>query len=632
MRAFGIFILLSLLALGGASLYALDQVRIGGRAYREVADIKDLTADVLPPPLYLVEAHLAAMELAANPGTLPVGRAKLAALHRDFDVRMAFWRGRKVEPGIAAILFEDSDKAAKQFWSVTETEFLPAVSAGDAAAIAAASKHVDAAYEAQRDAVDRMVPLLSAETTRVETAAAKAVAFNRTLLAVIGVLVGGLVVAGLQILMRRIVTPVEAISAYMGRLAEGDYVASVPFVDRGDELGDMARSVEVFRQAARERQAARLEQEAERKAAEQGRAQNEAERRAAEAERTAVVAALAEALARVAAGELTIRLSTPFPTQYEGLRSDFNDAVTALDDLISVIGAATSGVDTGSTEIALAADDLARRTENQAASLEETAAALDQLTATVKQTASGSEEARQFVASARASARTSSEVVAQAVAAMGQIAESSGRITQIVGVIDEIAFQTNLLALNAGVEAARAGESGRGFAVVASEVRAHAQRSADAAKEIKTLIADSAGHVQSGVGLVSETGKALAQIVDQVAQIDTLVGDISSAAQEQANGLAEVNLAVNRMDQMTQQNAAMVEQTTAAAHTMRSSAAQLASQTQAFRTSNQPGGAAALPDPAPRKAHAGSREGLSRFPRAAGATALKLEADGWEEF
>jgi methyl-accepting chemotaxis protein len=632
MRAFGLFIVLSLLALGATSFYALNHVRIGGHAYRELADIKDLTADVLPPPLYLVEAHLTAMELAANSESLPEGRAKLAALHRDFDTRMAFWRSRKVETGIAAILFEDSDKAAKRFWSAAETELLPAVAAGDAAAVQAASKHIDAAYGDQRDAIDRVVPLLSAETDRVEAAAAKAVAFNRALLAAIGVLVGGLVVVSLQALMRRIVTPVEAISRYMGRLAEGDYDAAVPFADRGDELGDMARSVEVFRQAALERQSARLEQESERQAAERSRVQNEAERRAAEAERATVVAALADALARVAGGELTIRLSTPFPAEYESLRSDFNHAVAALDDLISGIGGATAGVDSGSTEIAHAADDLARRTETQAASLEETAAALDELTATVKQTASGAQEARQFVASARSSAHTSTEVVAQTVTAMSQIADSSKRITQIVGVIDEIAFQTNLLALNAGVEAARAGESGRGFAVVASEVRALAQRSADAAKEIKALIAESTDHVQSGVGLVNETGKALAQIVEQVAHIDTLVGGISSAAQEQANGLAEVNVAVNRMDQMTQQNAAMVEQTTAAAHAMRSSATELASQTQAFRTSGAQGGSATPARPAPQKASAGSRGARGQFPRVVGATALKVEEDGWEEF
>jgi methyl-accepting chemotaxis protein len=243
----------------------------------------------------------------------------------------------------------------------------------------------------------------------------------------------------------------------------------------------------------------------------------------------------------------------------------------------------TSGLRTGTEEITQASDDLSRRTEQQAASLEETAAALDEITATVRKTAEGAKQARDVVSQTRSDAEQSGEVVRHAVAAMSSIEQSSQQISQIIGVIDEIAFQTNLLALNAGVEAARAGDAGRGFAVVASEVRALAQRSAEAAKEIKTLISTSAKQVGAGVKLVGETGESLGRIVIQVAEITTVVTEIAASAQEQATGLHEVNTAINQMDQVTQQNAAMVEQSTAASHALAQETSELVRLTERFQ-------------------------------------------------
>src|SRR6202041_995819 len=232
------------------------------------------------------------------------------------------------------------------------------------------------------------------------------------------------------------------------------------------------------------------------------------------------------------------------------------------------IAANTQGVRSGAEEITQASDDLSRRTEQQAASLEETAAALDQITATVRRTAEVANEARDLASTSKADAERSGEVVRQTVGAMDGIETSSKQITNIIGVIDEIAFQTNLLALNAGVEAARAGEAGGGFAVVASERRALAQRSAEAAKEIKALIMASRGQVEQGVDLVAETGKALERIFTQVAEIDKVVSGIASSAQEEATGLQEVNTAVNQRDQVPKQNGGMVEDSTAGSHTL----------------------------------------------------------------
>jgi len=285
---------------------------------------------------------------------------------------------------------------------------------------------------------------------------------------------------------------------------------------------------------------------------------------------------LGDGLKTLAAGDLTIALDDGFTASYAQIRQDFNEAVDKLKATLLAVVSSAGAIETGTREISTAADDLARRTEQQAASLEETAAALTEITATVKKSASGASHARQVVASADEDAKKSAVVVREAVEAMDAIAKSSAQIGQIIGVIDEIAFQTNLLALNAGVEAARAGDAGKGFAVVASEVRALAQRSAEAAKEIKGLISKSSVQVGHGVELVAETGKALERIMAQVSEINTVVSDIAAGAHEQSTGLEQVNTAINQMDLVTQQNASMVEESTAASHSLSQETTQLA--------------------------------------------------------
>ena len=375
---------------------------------------------------------------------------------------------------------------------------------------------------------------------------------------------------------RGISVPLGRLNAVLRLMAGGRFDTDIPGAERKDEIGDIARAAVVFKENGVER--VRLEAEAADFQKELGRKLSEAETsfEAAGRDQKRVVEIMARELAGVANGNLSVRLNETVAPEYQRLKDDFNTAVSSLEDAIRTIAATTSGIGSGSDEIAQASDDLSRRTEHQAASLEETAAALDEITATVRKTASGAAEASSAVAGARTDAERSGEVVHQAVAAMGEIEKSSNQVSEIIGVIDEIAFQTNLLALNAGVEAARAGDAGRGFAVVATEVRALAQRSAGAAKEIKALISTSTSQVSAGVKLVGQTGEALRRIVDQVVSIDGLILDISASAQEQSTGLAQVNTAVNQMDQVVQQNAAMVEQATAAAHSLKAEAGQLA--------------------------------------------------------
>jgi methyl-accepting chemotaxis protein len=392
---------------------------------------------------------------------------------------------------------------------------------------------------------------------------------------VLGIMIA-IIVLIIWLMVAAIAAPVASMTRVMRRLADQDTNVEIPGVGRRDEIGEMADAVKVFKDNAVERvrlaaEAVTLQQNLDRRREEE-QAKSEV---IAQAQKD-VVDALKSGLADLAAGNLTVRISQRVAKDYEALKSDFNAAMESLQKTMGSIASNTMGVKAGAAEITKASDDLSRRTEQQAASLEQTAAALDQITATVNKTAEGAKSARDLVNAARQDAEDSGRVVGETVKAMGGIDTSSREIGNIIGVIDEIAFQTNLLALNAGVEAARAGEAGRGFAVVATEVRALAQRSAEAAKEIKTLISASGTQVETGVRLVGDTGKALSRIVDQVTRLNGLVMDIAASAQEQATGLGQVNSAVNAMDQTTQQNAAMVEQSTAASHGLAHEAEELA--------------------------------------------------------
>ena len=296
----------------------------------------------------------------------------------------------------------------------------------------------------------------------------------------------------------------------------------------------------------------------------------------------AVVAALGAGLAELARGDLMARVHVELHQEADRLRIDFNAAAEALQSAIAAIVEVVGTIRGDADQISSAVDELSTRSEGQAASLAETASAVDQITGAVKKTAEVVGAAHKVVSTAKGDAERGGEIVRQAIEAMGGIEQSSKHISRIIGVIDEIAFQTNLLALNAGVEAARAGDAGRGFAVVASEVRALAQRSAEAAKEIKGLISSSAAQVDLGVGLVGQTGKALERIVAQVVEIDNVVSAIAKSADEQASALQQVDLAVSQMDQSTQRNAEMAQRTTLAARALATQTGELERLTSRF--------------------------------------------------
>lgn len=468
-----------------------------------------------------------------------------------------------------------------------------------------------------RDHSGAVVALIS---VAVPTAIYDGLAMTNTLLTAAMTGIAMLVAALIAYLFgRQIVTRLSRLTKTTVALAREGAGVEISDTTRRDEIGDMARALEVFSanlaETARVQAALREEEQNARRAEAARRAQEEAareekarveaealeqkrralveeqqaeQRRAAEAQaqielQRQVVSALAEGLAALAEGDLSQALEVALPGEYDLLRQHFNAAVRQLAAALHLIETSARNIDDEAAKLAHAGTTFAQNTERNAAALEETAAALNQLTASVSSAADGAVKARDMAAVARGNAESGVKVVQEAVAAMAQIEISSQAISRITGVIDDIAFQTNLLALNAGVEAARAGEAGRGFAVVASEVRALAQRSSDAAREISELISTSTAQVQGGVRLVGRTGEALAEIVASVRDIFDRLGEIAASATEQASGIAEINSAVNQLDQTTQHTAEMSDQSAGSGRVLAREGSELISVVARFR-------------------------------------------------
>ena len=469
------------------------------------------------------------------------------------------------------------DPTGKPFFSTGETE---AVNAG----IKAAGQKSESVTEGALNFA--VIPLTHTEESKDMTIGTMVIAFDNTAIvtdtwnSIFGlgaIAIATLLAAAVTLffLLRSITTPVVTLSNVMAQLSSGHLDTQVPNQDRGDEIGDMSRAVQYFKESVQS--AAILQREAD-----VSRQREEAQRRQteeAEGRRLAAMTQATDGLARglktLASGDLGVQIQDAFSPEYEELRRHFNDAVHQLRQALTVVSSTAGNIDAGTRDIADNTNDLSRRTEQQASSLEETAAALDEITVNITSTLKLTEEARRVAQEAGENATKSGDVMASAVDAMSRIENSATQIANIIGVIDEIAFQTNLLALNAGVEAARAGEAGKGFAVVAQEVRELAQRSATAAREIKSLIENSTKEVSVGVELVSDTGAALSGIGKLIVAINERVSAIATATREQSTGLSEINTALNQMDQNTQRNAAMVEETSAASASLANEAEQL---------------------------------------------------------
>lgn len=575
LTVFAVVVVAGLAASIGIQTYTLEELKIRGPIYNDIVNEKDLIADILPPPMFVVEAYMLAYEGDMHEERASPNRQTILDLQAQYEERKAFWKTQPLSELERALLENGVYKTADAFWKVMGEQYLPLTDFSPEHSMAAMDALMERFY-AHRAEVTKLVDAAEAHLTASELGAVVTSARLQTIALAAAGLAVALFIGGIVFLRLRAIRPLSAMTGYMGRLADGDFSEAPPHAERRDEIGRMASALAVFRKAGVEK--LQLQEEAE-----TASARRDAERRAREAEKAEQAAQLTEVIDKLGAGlkrladcNIRMTIDEPFSEQFELMRADFNGSIGAFQDTLEQVLERTNLLKDSSGEMRSAADDMARRTEQQAAALEETSAALEQITVTVNSASERATDTRNLVKEARACARDSTEVMENAVSAMQRIERASGEIGQIISVIDEIAFQTNLLALNAGVEAARAGDAGKGFAVVAQEVRELAQRSAQAAKEITSLIRNSAGEVEAGVKLVGETGAALGRIDEFVTSIDANVDSIAGGMKEQSVGLKEISVAVTEIDRMTQRNAAMGEESTALGHKLAEAAEDLA--------------------------------------------------------
>ncbi len=522
---------------------------------------------------------------------------------------------KSAETLVPASLTEKFEQEIAQFHQVKATfdEFIAASRANDSVRSESLIDKMESQSDSLRGLTRELTNLIS-ENMKKEAAEAASEADAAEIFAMTSISGAMLlaVVLAFVIMQFGVVRPLTRLSGIMQRLAKQDYDVEVTGAARKDEVGLMAASVQTLKDNAIE--AMRLRE------------------KSLSDERELVNSSIGEGMKRLAAKDLTYRIHEQLPDSYARLQADFNQAMDQLEGVIRSVAVSSSSINSGTQEISSASNDLSRRTESQAASLEETAAAVSEITTKVKQAAEGAVEARDVVAAAKEDATRSGDIVRRAIESMNGINRSSKEISRIIGVIDEIAFQTNLLALNAGVEAARAGDAGRGFAVVASEVRSLAQRSAEAAKDIKTLIGSATAEVEQGVQLVGETGNSLQRIIEQVIRINDVVGKIATASEEQAAGLVQVNTAVDEMDQSTQHNASMAEQATAATQNLAKQSQEMNSLIASFITSARDAIERASAREVRKPVHAAAPMAPKPKARRSAEAATAPRQDQWEEF
>ena len=492
---------------GAWSFKTLNDLKVNGPLYQRIVQGKDLVADILPPPGYILESYLVVLQLAAAPdkGERDALVTRLTSLKTDYDTRHAFWLKENLDAGLSELFLKQAHVPALAFYNTAFNALVPAVQRGDNAAVTAALARMKPDYEAHRKVIDQVVEITTKRTEADEALAKSQIQSGMLLMLAIlgGALGAGVIVATLiaRGVLKSIGGEPEYATEMTNQMAAGELGSTISVT--AERSGSLLWAIKCLQ-------------------------------------------------------EMMIRTTTE-------------------------IKQAVDNVSTGSHQIATGNLDLSQRTEEQASALQETSASMAELTSTIRKNADSAVQANLLAVSAAEVAQQGGVVVSKVVATMGAINDSAKKIADIIGVIDSIAFQTNILALNAAVEAARAGEQGRGFAVVASEVRTLAQRSAAAAREIKTLITDSVTQVGVGSELVQQAGTTMEEILSRSSEVTAIMGAIAIASQEQTTGINQINSALDQMDDVTQQNAALVEQSAAAAGALQAQANALAQLVSVFR-------------------------------------------------
>ena len=497
------YILLAVFGLGFTLFFAVtykvfNHLKVNGDLYAKIVQKKDLIADVLPPPNFVVETHMVALQLLESEGNDPAEFNKLTerlkVLKAEYETRHNYWVDQQLAPELKDAFINKAHAPVMGYYKLVQDDMVGAIKAKDMESARVAFSKANLAFIQHRDAIDQVVKMATQLATDTEAQAAQTINWSNILLLAMFVVVLALCLTVALIISNGIVKPLSETVQVAQKFAQGDLTV---------HINDMGKSE---------------------------------------------------------LGQLNLAL---------------RNMQQSLVNLVRNIQSGSKQVANASAEIASGNHDLSARTESQASSLEETASSMEELGATVRQNADNARTANQLAQSASSVAVRGGEVVAQVVDTMKGINDSSRKISDIISVIDGIAFQTNILALNAAVEAARAGEQGRGFAVVAGEVRSLAQRSAEAAKEIKTLISASVERVEQGSKLVDEAGNTMQEVVASIRRVTDIMGEISAASTEQSLGVTQVGDAVTQMDQVTQQNAALVEEMAAAASSLKTQAEEL---------------------------------------------------------
>jgi methyl-accepting chemotaxis protein len=564
LNTFGATVAVGLIGATAIQTFTIHDLKIGGPEFHQLENGNNLVADVLPPPLYEINAYALATEAMYHEELRAEAPARLKKLEKDFLERKDYWASSDLKQSLKTELAEKVIPTAEAFWKTVDEKVIPAYGSKDQEVQMAAMDALKDAFWIHDTAANELIANAN-DYLKSATQEANSLSALLTWVALAAAAVSILLFwIGLYIFRRRAIVPLSGMAGYMESLAGGDYSKDVPYAGRNDEIGNMSHAVDVFRHAVLERQAARKIEETRRAEEIEEERRRLAATAAEDARRQQVIARLSEGLDKLSAGNLAANIDQPFDAAYEALRQRFNESVSHLSKSFAAVQHGATIVRSGSHEITSATVDLARRTEQQAATIEEAAAAIEEITTTVRNSSERAREAARVMEITRMGAEKSASVVSEAISAMQRITSSSGEIGKIISVIDEIAFQTNLLALNAGVEAARAGDAGKGFAVVAQEVRELAGRSASAAKEIKALIDASATQVSSGVDLVNRTGHSLNEIESQIRKVNQIIDEIVTASSEQASAIGGINASISEMDHVTQKNAAMAEETSVA--------------------------------------------------------------------